>query len=251
MSAMSAQSAGNAKEARSLSEAAQAGAGAGVQNVERLRDAMGRIKASSDQTARILKTIDEIAFQTNLLALNAAVEAARAGDAGRGFAVVAEEVRALALRAAEASKQTAALVEDAVRNADAGVEINEVVHRSLVEIDGQTRRVNAVVAEIAAASEQQAEGVRQVNAAFEQMNAVTQQVAANAEESASAAEELDGQARMLNQLVGGFALDHRGQAAAPRAPRPAARPAVRPARTNRVAAQLVPLDDDEAALAKF
>ncbi|HEU4630513.1 MAG TPA: methyl-accepting chemotaxis protein [Gemmatimonadaceae bacterium] len=210
MAAMTRQSAANAREARGLAEAAQRGTDEGVASVEQLSDAIARIKQSSDQTAKILKTIDEIAFQTNLLALNAAVEAARAGEAGRGFAVVAEEVRALALRSAEAAKNTAVLVEQAVGNANEGVALNDTVLARLGEIRAQSERVNAVVAEIAAASEQQAEGVEQLNAAVEQMNGVTQQVAANAEESASAAEELDGQAARLAELVGRFTIDAAG-----------------------------------------
>jgi methyl-accepting chemotaxis protein len=219
MAAMTRRSAESAREARTLADAAQRGADEGVASVERLSDAIARIKSSSDQTARILKTIDEIAFQTNLLALNAAVEAARAGDAGRGFAVVAEEVRALALRSAEASRSTAALVEEAVGNADAGVALNDTVLAKLGEIRAQSERVNAVVADIAAASEQQAHGVAQLNGAVEQMNGLTQQVAANAEESASAAEELDGQAAQLAGLVGQFTLDADVDPAAGRGPR--------------------------------
>ena len=124
LSSMAQQSAVYAAESRTLADAARDGAATGVQSMERLSAAVNRIKASSDQTAKIVKTIDEIAFQTNLLALNAAVEAARAGDAGRGFAVVAEEVRALALRSAEAARSTADLIAQSVGNATAGVELN-------------------------------------------------------------------------------------------------------------------------------
>jgi methyl-accepting chemotaxis protein len=211
MAAMTRQSAANAREARTLADAAQRGADEGVASVERLSDAIARIKASSDQTARILKTIDEIAFQTNLLALNAAVEAARAGDAGRGFAVVAEEVRSLALRAAEASRSTAALVEEAVGNANEGVALNDAVLARLGEIRARSEQVNAVVADIASASEQQAHGVEQLNGAVEEMNGLTQHVAANAEESASAAVELDSQAAQLTELVGRFTLEASGR----------------------------------------
>jgi methyl-accepting chemotaxis protein len=206
MAAMTSQSAGNAREARTLAEAARASAAAGETRMEGLSAAVRAIKASSDQTARIVKTIDEIAFQTNLLALNAAVEAARAGDAGRGFAVVAEEVRALALRSAEAAKQTAALIEEGAVAVGRGVVLNAEVTASLGEISSQVARVTTVIAEISAASEQQAHGVTQVNQALEQMNGVTQQVAANAEESASAAEELSSQAATMNGIVKQFRL---------------------------------------------
>jgi methyl-accepting chemotaxis protein len=206
LSAMARQTAENAGEAKQLSDAARASAGEGATRMARLSEAIGEIQATSAQTAGILKTIDEIAFQTNLLALNAAVEAARAGDAGRGFAVVAEEVRALALRSAEASRRTATLVEQSAASADRGVALNADVMRSLADINGQVDRVAMVISEITAAGLQQADGVAQINHAVEQVNGVTQQVAANAEESASAAEELAAQAATLRDLVDGFAI---------------------------------------------
>lgn len=154
-----------------------------------------------------MKTIDEIAFQTNLLALNAAVEAARAGDAGRGFAVVADEVRALAIRAAEAAKVTAGLIEQGQRSADHGVSLNSEVLQSLSLINAGIDKVAVVTAEICAASEQQVDGVSQIKTALDQINAVTQQVAANAQESASAAIEMESQAIQLRETVGRFRLN--------------------------------------------
>ena len=205
--AMTQQSAANASEARNLAASAREHTAEGAARMERLTAAVRDIQQSSTETAKIVKTIEEIAFQTNLLALNAAVEAARAGDAGRGFAVVAEEVRALALRSAEASKNTANLIERNVRSAEHGVELNGQVLQSLEQINAQVQRVADVTAAISEAAVQQAEGVTQINVSVEQMNGVTQQVAANAEESASAAAELESQARMLRDAVGTFQLD--------------------------------------------
>jgi methyl-accepting chemotaxis protein len=204
--AMAKQSADNARQARALADGARAGAADGVERIGRLSAAVGDIRQASAETAKIVRTIDEIAFQTNLLALNAAVEAARAGDAGRGFAVVAEEVRALALRSAEAAKTTAGLIERGVESAGRGAALTAEVVESLDAIRGQVNRVTDVVAEIAAAAEQQAEGVAQVNHALEQMNGVTQQVAANAEQAAAAAEELSSQAATMRETVGRFTV---------------------------------------------
>jgi len=203
---MTRQSASNADEARTLAARAREHTGEGTSRMNRLTEAVRDIRQSSTETAKIVKTIEEIAFQTNLLALNAAVEAARAGDAGRGFAVVAEEVRALAIRSAEASKNTAALIERNVQSAEHGVKLNGEVMQSLEQIDAQVQRVASVTAEISSAAEHQAVVVTQIDAAVEQMNAVTQQVAANAEESASAAAELEGQARTLRDTVSQFQI---------------------------------------------
>jgi methyl-accepting chemotaxis protein len=206
MAAMTRQNQANAKQAHSLSQVAQTSADKGMDSMQRLSDAIQRIKGSSDATAKIIKTIDEIAFQTNLLALNAAVEAARAGDAGKGFAVVAEEVRNLAMRSAEAAKNTSRLIEESVNNAESGVSINQEVLANLSEITAQVNRMSAMVSEIAAASDQQSQGVEQVNSAVEQINQVTQQTAASAEESASAAFELSRQAEDMKRLVSSFRL---------------------------------------------
>ena len=206
LSSTTEQTSANTRQAQQMTEATLARVGEGRASMDRLTAAIESIKESSDQTARIVKTIDEIAFQTNLLALNAAVEAARAGDAGRGFAVVAEEVRSLAIRSAEAAKSTSALIEGSVRNAQHGVQLNAEVIDKLGAIDADVQRVASVVADITTASVQQRDGVVQINLAVEQLNSVTQQVAANAEESASASEELAGQAMMLTELVGTFSL---------------------------------------------
>jgi methyl-accepting chemotaxis protein len=205
--AMATQNATSAREARAVAEQARASAAAGSESMTRLVDAMGGMKASAAQTAKIVKTIDEIAFQTNLLALNAAVEAARAGDAGKGFAVVADEVRALALRSADAAKNTASLIEESVERTQAGVAISEDVRARLQEIGQQVTRVSEAVADIAAGSEQQATGVLQVSGAVERMNGVTQRTAANAEEAAAAAEELTSQSATMQGMVSQFRLE--------------------------------------------
>ena len=210
MSSMTKQNALNAREAKGVAETARDSADKGVESMNRMSSAINKIKTSSDATARIVKTIDEIAFQTNLLALNAAVEAARAGDAGRGFAVVAEEVRNLAMRSAEAAKNTANLIEEAVRNSENGVSINSEVLKNFQDITEKINKVSQVVAEIAAASEQQDQGISQVNRAVEQLNQVTQQNAANAEESASAAEEMSSQSEEMRSMVAGFKLTSSG-----------------------------------------
>ena len=211
MSSMTRQNAQNAREAKGVSEQARESADKGVESMSRMSSAINQIKTSSDSTARIVKTIDEIAFQTNLLALNAAVEAARAGDAGRGFAVVAEEVRNLAMRSAEAAKNTASLIEDAVKNSENGVAINAEVLKNFQEIAEKTNKVSQVVAEIAVASEQQDQGISQVTKAVEQLNQLTQHNAANAEESASAAEEMSSQSEEMRSMVAGFKLTGSGE----------------------------------------
>jgi methyl-accepting chemotaxis protein len=206
MASMTKQNTGNAIEARGLTENTKQTTNKGVDSMNRLSDAVKAIKSSADQTAKIVKTIDEIAFQTNLLALNAAVEAARAGEAGKGFAVVAEEVRNLAMRSAEAAKNTANLIEESSRNADNGVSLNQEVLRNLSEINSEVNKVSEMMAEIAAGSEQQSQGIDQINTAVEQMNQLTQHNAANSEESASAAQQLGSQAQELRQMVETFML---------------------------------------------
>jgi len=210
ISSMTKQNAGNTNKATALVSEARIAASEGDASMKRMAEAIGQIKASSDKTAKIIKTIDDLAFQTNLLALNAAVEAARAGEAGKGFAVVAEEVRSLAIRSAEAAKNTAEMIEESVKNANGGVKITEEVAKSLEQIVERTDRMGDLIGEIAAASNEQASGIEHVNTAVLQMNQITQQNAANSEESASAAEELSSQASELSTMVSEFILSDGG-----------------------------------------
>jgi len=202
MSSMTKQNADNAQQANTLAAEAKKAAGTGAESMGRMNSAIQEIQKSSDETAKIIKVIDEIAFQTNLLALNAAVEAARAGEAGKGFAVVAEEVRNLAMRSAEAAKNTASMIEESVKNSKNGVDIATEVGKVLDEIVQSVGKTTDLVSEIAAASQEQAQGIDQVNTAVSQMDKVTQQNAANAEESASASEELSAQAESMKEIVG-------------------------------------------------
>jgi methyl-accepting chemotaxis protein len=167
-----------------------------------LTGAMEDISLASQDTAKIVKTIDEIAFQTNLLALNAAVEAARAGEAGAGFAVVADEVRNLAMRAAEAAKNTANLIASTVTRVKEGTEVVHQTAAAFSQLSQGAGKVKDLVKEIASASQEQAQGVDQINRAVSEMNQVTQGVAANAEESASASEELNAQSLQMREFVG-------------------------------------------------
>jgi len=201
LSSMTERNAGNSRESDEAAGKAWQAASSGVKAMGRMTDAIGKIKHSSDETARILKTIEEIAFQTNLLALNAAVEAARAGDAGKGFAVVAEEVRNLAQRSAEAAQNTATLIATSTENADHGVTAADEVGKFLQEIEGNVGTVKERVSGVATASGEQAEGIKQIATAVTQLDQATQTGAANAEESAAASEDLRSQADSVRRAV--------------------------------------------------
>jgi methyl-accepting chemotaxis protein len=192
----------NADRAKAIAESARQSADQGASAVSSLNVAMAELKASNTEVAKIVKSIDEIAFQTNILALNAAVEAARAGEAGAGFAVVAEEVRNLAQRSAQAAKETADKIEHALTKSGDGARISSEVNASLNGIIEQVRKLDTIVNEIANASKEQSKGIAQVNDAVLQIDKVTQSNAAAAEESASAAEELNAQAAEFSNLVG-------------------------------------------------
>ena len=202
MSSMTKKNAENASHADNLMKEANEIVVSANESMGELTTSMEDISKASEETSKIIKTIDEIAFQTNLLALNAAVEAARAGEAGAGFAVVADEVRNLAMRAADAAKNTAELIEGIVKKVSGGSELVSTTNEAFGQVAESAGKVGALVAEISEASTEQSNGIEQVNLAITEMDKVVQQNAANAEESASASEEMNAQAEQLKDYVG-------------------------------------------------
>jgi methyl-accepting chemotaxis protein len=201
MASMTKQNADNAKQANDLMKKITQVVEDSNTAMGQLTTSMGDISTASEETSKIIKTIDEIAFQTNLLALNAAVEAARAGEAGAGFAVVAEEVRNLAIRAAEAAKNTSSLIEGTIKKIKEGTEQVNKAGDAFQLVASSTAKMGELVGEVAAASNEQAQGIDQVNKAVAEMDKVVQRNAANAEESAAASEELNAQARQMKSYV--------------------------------------------------
>ena len=206
ISSMTKRNAESATQAKLLSNQTRNAAETGAANMAEMKQAMDAIKESSSSIAKIVKTIDEIAFQTNILALNAAVEAARAGEAGAGFAVVADEVRSLAQRSAQSAKETAVKIEESLSRRENGVQISAKVALGFEEIVVKARKVDELVAEIANASNEQNQGIGQVSTAVSQMDKITQANAAGAEETASAYEELNAQAEVMRESVGHLML---------------------------------------------
>lgn len=202
MSSMTKQNAENANQASKLVDETREIVSGAKETMDRLTVSMGEISRASDETYKIIKTIDEIAFQTNLLALNAAVEAARAGEAGAGFAVVADEVRNLAMRAAEAAQNTSNLIEGTVKRVREGSELVEKTDDEFRLVAESVEKSGALVGEISAASQEQAQGIEQLNRAVIDMDKVVQRNASSAEESASASEEMNAQALRLKEFVG-------------------------------------------------
>ncbi|TAN56885.1 MAG: methyl-accepting chemotaxis protein, partial [Magnetospirillum sp.] len=229
------QNSANAQQANQLAAGAREVAGSGGQVVADAIAAMGRIEGSSQKIGDIVGMIDEIAFQTNLLALNAAVEAARAGDAGKGFAVVAQEVRNLAQRSAQASKEIKTLIAESTTQVRDGADLVKGAGKTLDDILSGVKRVADIVAEIAAASQEQAAGIDQVNAAVTQMDEMTQQNAALVEESTAAAHSLEEQSRDLNRVMGFFKVGAQAAQVAEaedRAPHPVSARAAAPVRAG-------------------
>jgi methyl-accepting chemotaxis protein len=266
MSSMTKQNANNAGQANTLMTETGQVVNEANHSMGELTGSMNEISQASEEIGKIIKTIDEIAFQTNLLALNAAVEAARAGEAGAGFAVVADEVRNLAMRAAEAAKNTAGLIENTVKKVKRGSEIVTRTNNAFLKVASGSKKSGDLVGEIAAASQEQAQGIEQVSKAVSAMDQVVQQNAANAEESASAAEELSAQAEQMREfvqklaaIVGGTSNQTKSQDVRPVLPEPArsgrkilplaGRKKAIPAATGRNGReinpeQVIPLDED-------
>jgi methyl-accepting chemotaxis protein len=201
MAASTRQNADSANEADGLMRESNRIVGLATTSMEELTASMKGISQASDETSKIIKTIDEIAFQTNLLALNAAVEAARAGEAGAGFAVVAEEVRNLAMRAAEAAKSTEELIQKTVDKVKEGSGIVDRTAKAFSNLSQNSAKGGEIVSGIAESSSEQARGVDQINRAVSDMDGVVQKNTLNAGESASAAEELKRQAGRMNEIV--------------------------------------------------
>jgi methyl-accepting chemotaxis protein len=213
LSSMTKQNAANATQSNNLANEANKVLTNATVSMEKLTVSMSEISRASEETSKIIKTIDEIAFQTNLLALNAAVEAARAGEAGAGFAVVADEVRNLAMRAAEASKNTANLIEGTIAKVKEGAGLVVSTNDSFMQVATNAAQSGELIGQIAAASQEQAQGIEQINIAVSDMDKVVQENAANAEESASASEEMSAQALQLKEFVADLAAIVGGAAA--------------------------------------
>lgn len=198
---MTKRNAENASEANRLMEETRQVVSAADASMTQLTNSMEEIAVASAKTSKINKTIDEIAFQTNLLALNAAVEAARAGEAGAGFAVVADEVRSLSIRAAEAAKNTSGLIEETVRKVSAGKNLVTEANDAFGQVTDSSTQIGAIVAEIAAASNEQAQGIDQINLAVNDMDKVVQGNARGAEEASSASEEMRSESKDIKSII--------------------------------------------------
>ncbi len=201
VTSMTKRTAQNAQTAKELGNQNSTAAESGTTDMAAMTQAMDEIKVSSDNIAKTLKVIDEIAFQTNLLALNAAVEAARAGEAGAGFAVVADEVRSLAQRSAQSAKDIAPKIEESIRKSQRGVELSAKVASSFQAITAKARQMDELLAEIAVAADEQNQGILQINSAVREIDSTTQQSATTSAEMVSATGALRDQAAMLNQTV--------------------------------------------------
>ncbi|MFM7260165.1 MAG: methyl-accepting chemotaxis protein, partial [bacterium] len=204
LAAMVSKTATNSSGAATIAGKARTDADSGAARMKELVAAMDGIRTSSEKIASIIRVIDEIAFQTNLLALNAAVEAARAGEAGRGFAVVAQEVRSLAMRSAEAARDTATLIEESGERAEKGVQLVGDVEGVFGRIVGGSREVAELLTEISRASNDQSQAIRHVSSSMQEIDQTTQGNAAASEELAATAGETSAQVAAITQTLHGF-----------------------------------------------
>lgn len=268
MASMTNQNADNAGQANLLMKESNQTVLKATESMEKLTVSMDEISKASQETSKIIKTIDEIAFQTNLLALNAAVEAARAGEAGAGFAVVADEVRSLAMRTAEAAKDTSSLIEGTVKKVEDGSELVKISNDAFTEVAASVQKGANLVGEIAEASKEQANGIDQINKAVNEMDKVVQRNSANAEQSASSSEEMTAQAADMNRYVndliilvkGGETSESASKQTAP-APRqknsffskslPEPKPEKQPEAKAKKPEELIPFDDDDEDFKDF
>lgn len=271
LSSLTRNNADNTKEADTIMTSAREAFSEADQSIQKLTTSMDDITAASEQTQKIVKTIDEIAFQTNLLALNAAVEAARAGEAGAGFAVVADEVRNLAMRAAEAAKDTSVMIDATVSKVKGGTSLVSETNELFYMASKASDRVGALITEIATSSEEQASGISQIGNTISDMDQLTQGLAATSEESASASLSLRSQVTNLEQVASdlmvlagqrpnaslgfvprGAAGSSLARAASPSPPQAAVRQKVRqlppspaPVSKTKKAEDVIPFDDDD------
>jgi methyl-accepting chemotaxis protein len=249
LSSMTKRNADNAVEANALMSQATEAVTKAENSMSSVIQAMNHIATSGNEIGKIIKTIDEIAFQTNLLALNAAVEAARAGEAGAGFAVVADEVRNLAIRSADAAKNTADLIAATIANINSGSDMVNSTSENFQTVSTHSAKVAQLVSEVAEASKEQSQGINQITTAMNQMDKVTQNNAASAEESASAASSLSVQAGNLMNAVDQITRIVHGEAQqplAPARPRKALTPPPPPKRNQAISAnKAIPMDSDD------
>jgi len=253
MSAMTTGNADHANQAKILMAETRAIVAKVNDHMNNMAEAIQKVTKTSEETGKIIKTIDEIAFQTNLLALNAAVEAARAGEAGAGFAVVADEVRNLARRSAEAAKNTATLIENTIAVVKESSDLTQLTQTAFKENVDIAKKVEDLVKEIAVASSEQAQGISQINKAVTDLDRVTQQNTSTAEEAASAAEELNAQSEQMKGIVKRLVIIIQGKAGGAREipiPAPGSAPAGKPVQTARGTSRKAPVKSLPAPVKK-
>jgi methyl-accepting chemotaxis protein len=252
LSSMTTRNADNAVEANDLMSKTTEAVEKAENSMTNVIEAMEHIATSGNEIGKIIKTIDEIAFQTNLLALNAAVEAARAGEAGAGFAVVADEVRNLAIRSAEAAKNTADLIATTISNIQMGSEMVNSTSVNFQTVSGSSAKVAQLVSEVAEASREQSQGINQITTAMTQMDKVTQSNAASSEEAASSASNLAVQAANLmkgvddlSAIVFGGSREVKRQVMTLPAPKHIPEPEKKPTRAKKESRNPLPMDQDD------